>query len=67
MNLIQTSDVAELTGRSVPTVARWVKEGKLTPALKGTGIRGAMWFRREDVNALLASLPDDGEATEASA
>lgn len=50
-----TADVLRFLGlRSPCTVSRYVQAGKLTPALKGTGLRGAYVFHRSDVERLAA-------------
>jgi excisionase family DNA binding protein len=50
-DLIPTSEVARLRNVDVRTVHRWVTRGELTPAVKAPGLRGALLFRREDVEA----------------
>lgn len=52
---LTTAEVAETTGRSVATVNRMVRRGELTPVIEGPGKTGARWFRREDIDALVAS------------
>lgn len=55
-DLLPTAEVARLLGRDVRTVHRLVARGDLTPAFKGPGLRGALFFRRSDVaHYLLAS------------
>ena len=49
---LTTAHVAAILGVSVQTVSRWVAEEKLKPALKAPGIRGPLFFRAEDVDAL---------------
>lgn len=51
-DLIPTQEAAEVRGVSVGTVNRWVREGRLTPAAKAPGIRGAHLFHRSDVEAV---------------
>lgn len=51
--LIPTSEVAAILGKSVATINRWADKGKLEPALELSGLRGARFFRRSDVEALL--------------
>lgn len=48
--LLTTQEAASRLGVSVQTVARWVNEDKLRPALKAPGVRGALFFRQEDVD-----------------
>lgn len=50
-DLIPTAEVARIYGCDVRTVHRMVESGRLTPAIKAPGQRGAMLFRREDVFA----------------
>lgn len=50
--LLTTREAATRLGVSVQTVSRWVAEEKLKPALKAPGIRGPLFFRAEDVDAL---------------
>lgn len=54
LELIPTSEVARLAGRDVRTVNRWVKDGRLKPAVQGPGVRGPRMFRPSDVLNLLA-------------
>lgn len=56
-DLIRTRDVADLAGRTVATVNRWVLEGKLIPAVEMPGRTGARLFRRADVDAFLTAEP----------
>lgn len=51
-DLVSTKQAAALRGVSVTTIHRLVASGHLTPVAKLDGIRGAMMFRREDVEAL---------------
>lgn len=51
-DLLSTAEVARILGRSVPTVNRWVAQGKLVPAVKFPGARGANLFGRDDVERL---------------
>lgn len=51
--LIPTAQVAEIHDVDVATVNRWAKAGRLTPAAKAPGRKGANLFRRSDVDALL--------------
>lgn len=50
--LLSTQDVADLLGVTPSTISRRVATGELTPAMKAPGIRGAMFFRRADVETL---------------
>ena len=51
-----TTAVADRLKVDVSTVARWVRNGRLAPAIKTPGIRGAYLFTSEDVDALAADL-----------
>lgn len=57
--LIPTAEAARRLGVDVRTVHRWVKSGRLTPAVKTPGLRGALLFHREDVEAIAR---EDGAA-----
>jgi excisionase family DNA binding protein len=50
--LLTTAAAAERLGVTASTISRWVSAGKLTPAIKGSGLRGPMWFRASDVDDL---------------
>jgi predicted site-specific integrase-resolvase len=50
--LIGSAEASELLHIDRSTVSRWVKAGKLVPAVKGSGIRGEIFFRRDDIEAL---------------
>lgn len=54
--LLSTADVAAEFDRTHVTISRWVRAGKLTPAVEGQGIRGARFFRRADVERLKREL-----------
>lgn len=61
--LVTTSEATEILGYANPSsVARLVYEGKLSPARKLNGTRGAYLFRRSDVEALKA-LRDERAAS----
>lgn len=53
-DLMTAVETAELLGINRKTVLRMVQRGELTPATKGTGIRGAYFFDRSEVQKLLA-------------
>ena len=53
LELVTTADAAKVLGVHVATISRMVAAGRLTPAVKVPGKRGAFLFRPEDVNALL--------------
>lgn len=52
--LVPTSSVAKQLNVDVRTVHRMVRVGRLSPAVKAPGLRGAMLFNSEDVAALAA-------------
>lgn len=58
-NLLTSSETAKALGVSVKTITRWAASGKLTPAKKLPGLRGAMLFASTDVEAILAREPWD--------
>lgn len=52
-DLITTAEALEVLGKSsATTISRYVTAGKLTPARKLPGLRGAYLFRRADVERL---------------
>ena len=55
-DLIPTSEVAKLLGRSVATINRWAAEGRGVPepAVDIPGRGGVRMYRRSDVEALAA-------------
>lgn len=50
---LSTAEVARLLRVDVSTVSYWVKTGRIQPAFRLPGIRGAMFFDPSDVDALL--------------
>lgn len=52
LDLVSTAEASEISGLSVATINRWVREGRLTPAYEGDGIRGTRLYRRSDIEAL---------------
>lgn len=50
--LVTTAEASKMLGRSVATVNRWVIAGRITPAMKLPGARGAHLFRLADVERL---------------
>jgi phage terminase Nu1 subunit (DNA packaging protein) len=54
-DLLSTNDLAKLADVTVPTVTRWVAEGRVTPVYKGKGLRGAFLFHRHEVERFLGA------------
>jgi predicted site-specific integrase-resolvase len=50
--LMGTRDVAERLGVSIATVNRMARDGRLTPAIRLPGIRGAQLYARDRIEAL---------------
>ena len=46
------TEVCDLLGIDRSTLTRWVASGRLTPAFKAPGLRGAYFFHRADVERL---------------
>ena len=55
-HLKPTAEVADRLGKSVATITRYVKAGRINPVIKGEGLRGAMWFDPIDVDRLATEL-----------
>lgn len=55
-HLISTAEAAELARVNRSTFTRWVASGRISPALQAPAYRGAMFFDRADVEALIADL-----------
>lgn len=55
-HLKPTAEVAERLGKSVATITRYVKAGRISPVIKGEGLRGAMWFNPDDIERLKSEL-----------
>jgi predicted site-specific integrase-resolvase len=51
-DLVATRQAARRCGVSMPTFSRYVSEGRITPAFRGSGPKGQMAFHRADVEAL---------------
>jgi len=62
-DLLPTSEVASIYGCDVRTVHRLVERGRLTPAIKAPGKRGALLFRRTDVLALAVQMAEGRRAS----
>ena len=55
-NLMRSAEVADFLGVDVSTLAAWARDGRITPAIKLPGIRGARLFERADVERLAKEL-----------
>lgn len=55
-DLLTTSEVCETLEVGTSTISRWVADGRLKPARKLPGLRGAFLFRRSDVEAIAAEV-----------
>lgn len=62
-DLLPTAEVASIYGCDVRTVHRLVERGRLTPAIKAPGKRGALLFRRTDVLALAVQMAEGRRAS----
>lgn len=62
LNLKTTAEVAKEVERSVATITRYVKAGRIAPVVRGDGIRGQMWFNPSDVRRLKAELEQEAAA-----
>lgn len=51
--LLSSKQVADLLGVSVSTVARWTRDGRLTPELELPGLRGARFYQASQVARLV--------------
>ena len=51
--LVSTNEASEILGKSIATVNRMASDGRLPVAVKASGVTGARFFRRADVEALL--------------
>ena len=54
LRLINTAQVADRLGVTPETVSRWVKSGRIAPAAKGDGLRGAYFFTEAEVERVAA-------------
>lgn len=52
-------DIADLTGRSLPTVRKWVAEPGFPAALPEGGPRGTTYYGRDEVAAWVRDVADD--------
>lgn len=49
---LTTAEAAERLGTSTRSIHRMVEDGRLEPAFKAPGVRGAMFFNPADVDEL---------------
>ena len=54
--LVGSDEASRITGIPRSTFARWVTQGRITPAHVMPGISGAKLFRRADVDRLAAEV-----------
>lgn len=52
--LLTTTQAAERLQVSVPTLNRWVRQGRIAPAVQAPGVRGARLYDPADIDALAA-------------
>ena len=62
-DLLDTAQTCEELGVHQSTLSRWIRRGRIAPAVKGRGVRGPHFFARADVDRLKA---DRGSAQVAS-
>lgn len=62
MTPLPTREVADRLGVPLSTLHGWVDAGRITPTLKGPGLRGPLFFDPADVEALAAELTAEAEA-----
>lgn len=63
MDLLPSREVVKRLGISTSTLSRWVAQGRLTPTLRGEGVRGGMWFWPRDVESLARDLEAERKET----
>ena len=56
---LTTAQVADTANRSIRTVSRWIKDGRLRPSLKIPGRTGAYLFDPEHVAEVLEQAQAD--------
>lgn len=61
-DLVSTQEASDILGKSVATVNRLAANGSLAVAAQVSGIRGARFYRRSDVEALLSPAADEAVA-----
>ena len=55
-DLLTSAEVCERLGIDRSTLSRWVAAGRIRPATKLPGIRGAFLFARADVERIAAEV-----------
>lgn len=55
-NLLTSAEVAERLYIDRSTLTRYVQAGRIVPKLRGTGVRGQMFFDPADVDRLALEL-----------
>lgn len=64
-DLLKARDAAEILNCDVRTVHRWAETGRLPIAVKVPGYRGALLFRRDDVEELASENAKSNASVEA--
>lgn len=54
--LLTTAEVAAILHRDRSVINKWVKAGKIKPAVEGDGIRGPRFFRLAEVERVQRAL-----------
>ena len=54
--LLTSRQAAERLEKDRSTISRWVAQGRLKVALRGTGVRGEQFFHPDDVDRLKSEL-----------
>lgn len=62
-NLLRSAEACDRLGINRSTLTRWVVSGKITPAYKLDGIRGAFLFHPSDVDRLVERLRSEDVAS----
>ena len=52
--LLTTTEAATRLGVSVPTLNRWVRQGRIAPVIQAPGLRGARLYDPADIDTLAA-------------
>lgn len=55
---LTTAEVAAELHRDRSVINKWVKAGKIKPAIEGDGVRGARFFRRSEVDRIKRELAE---------